>query len=95
MKKIEKEETGRKSKETVILKDSLNDILMNLDMSFTNEGVNIIKNLLQMKEWLTAIIDFFKQVILSFKTLNFKKDLVHCMTYCLTYFLKKQALLKK
>ena len=50
MKKIEKEETERKSKETVILKDSLNDILMNLDMSFTNEGVNIIKILLQMKE---------------------------------------------
>ena len=50
MKKIEKEETERKSKETVILKDSLNDILMNLDMSFTNEGVNIIKNLQQMKE---------------------------------------------
>ena len=50
MKKIEKEETERKSKETVILKDSLNDILINLDMSFTNEGVNIIKNLLQMKE---------------------------------------------
>lgn len=50
IKKIEKEETERKSKETVILKGNLNDILMNFDMSFTNEGANIIKNLLQMKE---------------------------------------------
>ena len=39
IKKIEKEE---KSRDIVLLKDNLNEILINFDMNFTNKGENIL-----------------------------------------------------
>ena len=57
-------------------------------MNFTVNGESISKKLARDERMINYYDFFFKQVILSLKTLFFKKDLVHCRIYQLIYFVE-------
>ena len=55
-------EVGRKekSKEIVLLKDRLNDMLLNYDMNIMNSGINILKKLARDERMINYNNLFFK-----------------------------------